>query len=802
MSETAAPTPPTATARAGAAPPARATGVELLGEVPGSGYAVAPCLARRSDGQTVQLTPLLDAVLSSVDGTASVDEVAARVRERTGRPVSGDNVEVLLERLREQGLVLHPDGSEPALRRTNPLLGLSLRMQVSDPERTRRITAPFAHLFHPVLVVAVLAAFGWACWWLLVTKGLASATSEAFGRPGLLLALLGLTALSAGFHEFGHAAAARRGGATPGVMGAGLYLVWPAFYTDVTDTYRLGRRARVVTDLGGLYFNAIVVVASVGAWWVTRVDAVLLLVVAQVLQMVRQLLPLVRFDGYHVLADLTGVPDLYARMGPTLRSWLPGRDEPESAALKPWARAVITAWVLVVVPLMVVVLVTVVLALPRIVGTALAGARREWSLASEAAGGAAWVGTLGHGLGALLVLLPVAAVAYLLVRLLRRVVPGTWRATAGRPLRRALAVLLALALLAGLVLAWWPRPDRYRPVQPWEGGTLTDLVSYAVPTTSAGTAVGTQGTGTVVLPAGAEPPTRERPRLAAVLVPRDPGGTGAQGGSAIEAGDVAKAGGDTWVFPFDEPLAADADDTQALAVADEDGETVYDVAFALIWADGSGVPVQTDNEAYALASCEGCSAVAVAFQVVLVVGDGAALAPTNVAVSVNQDCTSCLTWSTAVQLFVTLEAPLGEEATARLEELWAEVMAYGATIGQQPLDEIQATLTAFEQEVLAIVEEDQGLPGGTSPEATTSPSGSATTDPAATPTASGSATPTEGVSPTGSTTPSGSSTPSGTASPSGSPTPAATPSGSSSPTAGPTSTATPSTAPSPTGDGG
>ena len=34
--------------------------------------------------------------------------------------------------------------------------------------------------------------------------------------------------------------------------------------------------------------------------------------------MIRQLAPLLRFDGYHVLADLTGVPDLYQRIGPVL----------------------------------------------------------------------------------------------------------------------------------------------------------------------------------------------------------------------------------------------------------------------------------------------------------------------------------------------------------------------------------------------------------------------------------------------------------------------------------------------------
>ena len=108
-------------------------------------------------------------------------------------------------------------------------------------------------------------------------------------------------------------------------MGAGLYLVWPAFYTDVTDSYRLGRAGRVRTDLGGLYFNAIVAVGIAGIWWATGYDALLLVVATQILQMVRQLTPLVRFDGYHVLADVTGVPDLFHRIKPTLLGVLPWR---------------------------------------------------------------------------------------------------------------------------------------------------------------------------------------------------------------------------------------------------------------------------------------------------------------------------------------------------------------------------------------------------------------------------------------------------------------------------------------------
>ena len=163
------------------------------------------------------------------------------------------------------------------------MLGLRFRYAVTDPDRTRRLTDPFRFLFRPWMAVPMLAAFAVVCWWVFFRKGLASAAYDAFERPGLLILVFAVTIASAGFHEFGHAAAARYGGATPGVMGFGVYLVWPAFYTDVTDSYRLGRGGRVRTDLGGLYFNAIVAVAIAGLWWWLRYDALLLVVATQII---------------------------------------------------------------------------------------------------------------------------------------------------------------------------------------------------------------------------------------------------------------------------------------------------------------------------------------------------------------------------------------------------------------------------------------------------------------------------------------------------------------------------------------
>ena len=88
-------------------------------------------------------------------------------------------------------------------------------------------------------------------------------------HPSIALALFGLTAVSLAFHELGHAAACRYSGGRPGAIGVGVFVVWPAFYTDVTDSYRLPRAGRLRTDLGGMYFNAVFCLALVAAYLAT-----------------------------------------------------------------------------------------------------------------------------------------------------------------------------------------------------------------------------------------------------------------------------------------------------------------------------------------------------------------------------------------------------------------------------------------------------------------------------------------------------------------------------------------------------
>src|SRR5215216_1348933 len=259
--------------------PAVADGVQLLGRLANSGYKETPRLVRRSDGQTVKLTPLLYALLDAMDGQRTHEQLAEELSARAGKLATADDVRYLIERrLVPLGLVNTPGEPERELAKANPLLVLRPRFVITKPELTRLLTRPFVWMFRPPVTTALLTAFAAIAFWLIADKGLSSALHQALYEPTLILVIWGLVVLSAAFHEIGHAAACRYGGARPGVIGGGLYLVWPAFYTDVTDSYRLGRAGRIRTDLGGLYFNAIVVVGTFVWWWVSGWEALLLLV--------------------------------------------------------------------------------------------------------------------------------------------------------------------------------------------------------------------------------------------------------------------------------------------------------------------------------------------------------------------------------------------------------------------------------------------------------------------------------------------------------------------------------------------
>jgi putative peptide zinc metalloprotease protein len=753
----------------------RAQGVELLGDVHGSGYKEGAALVRRGDGQMVQLGPLMYALLECVDGQRDAAALTACLSESTGRTFDEEHVHALANKLAAQGLLAGTEDNAPA--RANPLLALRWKVLITNTRLTKRLTAPFMGLFRPWLLWPILAAFLGVCWFVLIHKGVASATHQAFHKPELLLLVFVLAIASAGFHEIGHASACRYGGATPGGMGMGLYMVWPAFYTDVTDAYRLPRRDRLRTDLGGLYFNTIIAVATVGAWLVWHVDALLLLVAVQLIEMVKQLSPMIRADGYHILADATGVPDLYAHIGPTLKRLLPGHGK-EPSALTGRARVIVTLWVLIVVPVLLSLAVGAILLFPRLLATGWESARHIGSAIPGQA-------EHGHVLGLIIsfgrfvgLLLPVVGTFLMSQKLLQSFVAKGRAWSDGRPLRRGALVAVATAAACGVAYAWWP-VGQYQPVRANERGTLVSFVTaptHAVrPATQPAPIQLTPGTHLAIsmIPVGGA--SKKHPALFVIAGTKDQPAvailsTSTEDAQATDPATTTPAATTTTdtttttaapssqsttvqgtAFPFKLPSAPRPGDSQAVAVGTKDGGVVYNVAYSLVTVkDGSAV--NNTNSAFAFANCNACKTVAVSFQIVLIIGQSNTIAPVNAAGALNVNCPACMTIAIADQIVVTLSSQPSDELVAKLQAALAKLNALPALGAEGSPAAIAAAVVAVQQEIDSELANSGLLTNPPTSTTTASTTTASTTTTATTTTTTATTTSSDGAAPAGPST--------------------------------------------------
>jgi putative peptide zinc metalloprotease protein len=165
--------------------------------------------------------------------------------------------------------------------------------------------------YAPHIVAIVAGVFLLELPWL--AQGLRQSLHAQLNPAGVAW-LVGGTCLIALIHELGHAAACAWYGLRPGEIGFGLYLVFPAFYTDVTKAWRLQPSRRAVVDAGGMYFQIILIAAAVPLAHALNDDRMLFAFVLYNLYLIfHNLNPLFKMDGYWIFSDLAGLPNLHKR---------------------------------------------------------------------------------------------------------------------------------------------------------------------------------------------------------------------------------------------------------------------------------------------------------------------------------------------------------------------------------------------------------------------------------------------------------------------------------------------------------
>lgn len=165
----------------------------------------------------------------------------------------------------------------------------------------------FKVLFRPAIIVTVLLLSV-----ALETVFFMQGNKVSIGEIDLLtIIILVITLLlSSLFHEIGHASACCYFGEKAKSIGLGLYLNFPVFYTDVSDIWKLSRRKRMVVNFAGTYFQLIFLIPCIAVYLLTGNQIVKYLIYTINLNFIFILNPFFRFDGYWIMSDLIGIPNL------------------------------------------------------------------------------------------------------------------------------------------------------------------------------------------------------------------------------------------------------------------------------------------------------------------------------------------------------------------------------------------------------------------------------------------------------------------------------------------------------------
>ena len=113
--------------------------------------------------------------------------------------------------------------------------------------------------------------------------------------------------------ELGHASACVRCNVQHGPIGVGIYLVFPAFYTDVSEAWKLSRSQRMAVDAAGIYTSLLLSTCSFILYATTHVSVFLMLATLYDLSVLMNLNPFIRMDCYWLLSDALNISNLMAR---------------------------------------------------------------------------------------------------------------------------------------------------------------------------------------------------------------------------------------------------------------------------------------------------------------------------------------------------------------------------------------------------------------------------------------------------------------------------------------------------------
>lgn len=280
-----------------------------------------------------RLQPEQYGALNLLDGERSLDEVRDELQKQfPATPFTLRSVQQLIQDLHEKGLLMSErPGRAIGLQHTrkerkwkefwnvirNPLY---IRLPGWDPERFLQFMYPFIRwVFHPFAVICILTLVFSS--WIFLAMRFGEVRSKLpefqqfFGWPNLMY-LWATLAFAKIMHEFGHAFSCKHFGGECHGIGVMLLVFSPTLYCDVTDSWMLKNKwQRIFIGAAGMYVEIVLASIAIFTWWYAKPGMVQhlclnLFFVSTVTTVIFNANPLLRFDGYYMLADLLEIPNL------------------------------------------------------------------------------------------------------------------------------------------------------------------------------------------------------------------------------------------------------------------------------------------------------------------------------------------------------------------------------------------------------------------------------------------------------------------------------------------------------------
>ncbi|HEV8002239.1 MAG TPA: HlyD family efflux transporter periplasmic adaptor subunit [Planctomycetaceae bacterium] len=272
-------------------------------------------------------------VLGLLDGTRNLDEIRNElIRLFPTLIVTLNDVQQLITDLHEKGLLQSLRfGQGAALlkhrrsKRAEKIWGvlrnlLYIRLPGWDPERVLKWMHPRLKWIYSPWTVAL-------CVTLVASSLLLVATEFSEFRRRLpefqqfftlrnmiyLWITVGVTKV---LHEFGHGLTCRHFGGECHQMGVMLLVFSPTLYCDVSDAWMMRNKwHRIYIGLAGMYVETVLSAVAIFVWWNTNPGllhyiCLNVFFVSTVSTVIFNANPLMRYDGYFMLADFLEVPNL------------------------------------------------------------------------------------------------------------------------------------------------------------------------------------------------------------------------------------------------------------------------------------------------------------------------------------------------------------------------------------------------------------------------------------------------------------------------------------------------------------